>query len=361
MREIKTNLAALRQGRGVSAVLLAKAAGVSRQTIYAIEAGTFVPNTAVALKLARELNTSVEELFALIGAPAESNPRTERVRMLPGTPLSSAGQQVQLCKVNGRLIASPSSTVPVYLPASDGVTTGEAQVQMFDAATDYSNRILFAGCDPGMSVLSRRARASGVELVLAHRNSSQALELLKAGCIHIAGTHLSDQSAAISRLFPRNSVAVVSFAVWEEGMVTAPGNPKSIAGPEDLPRKDVAIVNREPGSGSRALLDSQLKQAGIETRQVRGYSELASGHLSAAWQVHAGAADCCIATRASARAFGLHFTPWATERYDLVIRKKHLDLPRMQSLLDTLSRSDLRRELEGLGGYDTRATGQRVL
>ena len=52
-----------------------------------------------------------------------------------------------------------------------------------------------------------------------------------------------------------------------------------------------------------------------------------------------------------------HFVP----RYDLVIRKQHLDLPRIQNLFDTLSRSNFRRELEGLGGYDTRVAGQRVL
>jgi molybdate-binding protein len=59
--------------------------------------------------------------------------------------------------------------------------------------------------------------------------------------------------------------------------------------------------------------------------------------------------------------FGLDFIPLVSERYDLVIRKQHLDLPRVQNLLDTLSRSDFRRELEGLGGYDTRVTGQRLI
>jgi DNA-binding XRE family transcriptional regulator len=44
---------------------------VSRQTIYALEAGTFAPNTAVALRPAKALDTSVEELFSLAdGAPA---------------------------------------------------------------------------------------------------------------------------------------------------------------------------------------------------------------------------------------------------------------------------------------------------
>ena len=49
------------------------------------------------------------------------------------------------------------------------------------------------------------------------------------------------------------------------------------------------------------------------------------------------------------------------ERYDLAIRRQHLDLPRIQTLLDILSRSSFRRELESLGGYDTKAAGQRIL
>ena len=49
----------------MAAVDLAAQAGVTRQAIYAIEAGTYVPNTAVALRLARALETSVETLFAL--------------------------------------------------------------------------------------------------------------------------------------------------------------------------------------------------------------------------------------------------------------------------------------------------------
>ncbi len=49
--------------------------------------------------------------------------------------------------------------------------------------------------------------------------------------------------------------------------------------------------------------------------------------MPAAWQVHSGAADACIATRAAARAFGLGFVPLVSERYDLAIRRQHLDLP----------------------------------
>ena len=52
---VKNRLAQIRKSRGIGAADLALRVEVSRQTIYAIEAGTYVPNTEVALHLAREL------------------------------------------------------------------------------------------------------------------------------------------------------------------------------------------------------------------------------------------------------------------------------------------------------------------
>ena len=44
---------------------LADAAGVSRQTINAIESGKFVPSTVLALKLAKIFSKPIEEIFQL--------------------------------------------------------------------------------------------------------------------------------------------------------------------------------------------------------------------------------------------------------------------------------------------------------
>jgi molybdopterin molybdotransferase/putative molybdopterin biosynthesis protein len=367
--EIRNHLGRLRQARGLSAAGLAKAAGISRQTVYAMEAGSYVPNTAVALKLARALDASVEELFALPGGTAAPEHRAPQAMVLGTAP---PGQPVRLCRVGRRMVASAAPPVPWYFPASDGIIAarpvrGKAAIQVFEEEEDFGNRLLVAGCDPAVSILARHVRPAGIELVLAHRNSSQALELLRQGRIHIAGTHLREEPSgeanlpAILRLFARSSVAVFSFAFWEEGIVTAAGNPKSIRTVHDLARQDVDIVNREDGSGSRLLLDSLLQHAGIPPRRVGGYSTEVQGHLPAAWRVHSGAADACIATRAAARAFGLGFIPLASERYDLAIHRQHLRWPAVQTLLDTLSRSAFRRELEGRGGYDAAPAGRRVL
>jgi putative molybdopterin biosynthesis protein len=367
MAEIENHLAQLRAQRGIAAAQLAKAAGVSRQTIYAIEAGTYVPNTALALKLARLLEAAVEDLFALADAAEPAALRSEAVTMLPGSDDLAPGQPVQLCRVDRKLIASAPSAVRWYLPASDAVVAARDKVQVFHGEEDFRSRLLVAGCDPAISVLARHVQAAGIELVLAHRNSSQALGLLKDGFVHIAGTHLRDEASGesnlpeIGRMFPKKSVAVITFALWEEGIVTARGNPKAIRAIEDFARGDIAIVNREPGAGARRLLDDHLHRAGVAPAKVRGYRTEAPGHLPAAWQVMTGAADCCIATRAAARVFGLTFLPLITERYDLAIRHKDLELPAVQSLLDILGRSAFRREVESLGGYDTRSTGERML
>lgn len=372
MSGIENKLSALRQRRGIPAARLAKAAGVTRQTIYAMEAGSYVPNTAVALRLAKALDSTVEDLFSLAEEPMQAEARMEQATLLNGSGAPQPGQPVELCRVEKRLFASVPSAMPWYFPASDAVITSKPQgakasVQVFDSAEDFRNRILIAGCDPGISVLARHVQAAGVELVLAHRNSSQALALLKEGSVHVAGTHLRDEASGesnlpeIGRMFSKNAVAVISFAVWEEGIVTANSNPKAIQGVEDLARRDITIVNREKGAGSRALLDAHLRRLKIEPRSVKGYDHTAPGHLAAAWQVYTGAADACIATRAAARLFGLGFIPLVSERYDLAIRRQHLDLPGIAALLDTLNRSSYRRELESLGGYDAKAAGERVL
>jgi molybdate-binding protein len=300
----------------------------------------------------------VEQLFRLADAEDAVSLRCETATFLPGEEIPQAGQPVQLCRIDERLVANAPSSMPWYFPAADAVVSdrrtsqGKAQVQIFQSEGDFANRILVAGCDPGISVLARHVLPAGIELVLAHRNSSQALELLKQGSIHVAGTHLKNGQ------LPKSSMAVISFAVWEEGIVTAAGNAKGIKGIDDLARKDLTIVNREIGSGCRALLDSELARVGISPSLVQGYDRMAAGHLAAAWEVRSGAADCCIATRAAARLFGLGFISLTSERYDLVVRKKFLDTPAMQNLLDTLSRSKFRRELEGLGGYDARTSGE---
>lgn len=363
------SLAKHRQVRGLSAAELAARVGVTRQTIYSMEAGSYVPNTTVALKLGRVLGVTVEELFPLEDEPSFAYP-PENVVLLPNAGAAYEGQPVQLCQVGSQLVATCPEPLTWSLPPADGVLidsklSGRTQVQPFSDRKGLTKRLLVAGCDPGISVLSRHLQRVGIELILVNRNSTQSLELLKTGVVHIAGTHLRDEATgqsnlpAVHRYFDKRAVAVIGFAIWEEGIVVARNNPKAISVLADFARKDVRIVNREPGAGCRLMLDAALEKAGLSPAKIHGYDNIALGHLPAAWQVQTGKADCCIATRAAAAVFGLGFISLVRERYDFVMRRQSLNMPEMQELLDTLGRASFRRELEGLGGYDTSTSGNR--
>ncbi|HWT87088.1 MAG TPA: helix-turn-helix domain-containing protein [Myxococcales bacterium] len=54
-----------RQVRGLTQAALARLAGVSRQTLTEIEGNNYNPSTALALRLAILLDTTVEQLFRL--------------------------------------------------------------------------------------------------------------------------------------------------------------------------------------------------------------------------------------------------------------------------------------------------------
>jgi molybdate-binding protein/DNA-binding XRE family transcriptional regulator len=368
--EAQNHLAALRKKRGLSAPEVAHAVGVSRQTIYAIEAGSYVPNTLVALRLARLLEVLVEEIFLL----ETETPPADDLRpatLLPGD--EGGGGLLQLCQVDDRLIAVRPSLTPWVLPAADAILCeveedrlepGKTLVRSFREGSEYGKRLLIAGCDPAISIVVRHVQKEGVEAVVVGRNSSQSLALLKQGLIHVAGTHMPESDgesllAGIYKHFAPGAVAVFSYAVWEQGLVLAKGNPKAIHGIQDLARAEIQIVNREPGAGSRVFLDTHLHRLGIPASTVQGYGNLATGHLSAARRVQKGEADCCIATKAAASLYGLDFLPLVRERYDFVIQTKHLDLPGIQVLLEALGKTALRRELQEFGGYDTSLSGAR--
>ncbi|MBP3289664.1 MAG: helix-turn-helix transcriptional regulator [Alistipes sp.] len=62
---MKNKIKVARAEQDMTQQQLADAAGVSRQTINAIESGKFVPSTVLALKMAQIFGKPVEEIFQL--------------------------------------------------------------------------------------------------------------------------------------------------------------------------------------------------------------------------------------------------------------------------------------------------------
>src|SRR5579863_3143561 len=100
--DVRSHLKEIRERRGMAAAQLAAQTGTSRQTIYAIEAGTYTPNAALALRLARTLDTAVEELFEL----EEEGGKKAKPECLPDEPAPVEGQPVRLARVGKKLVAA---------------------------------------------------------------------------------------------------------------------------------------------------------------------------------------------------------------------------------------------------------------
>lgn len=62
---LRNNLQQIRKSRGLTQQQLSESADVSRKSINAVENGIYIPSTVLALKIARTLECSVEDLFEL--------------------------------------------------------------------------------------------------------------------------------------------------------------------------------------------------------------------------------------------------------------------------------------------------------
>ena len=386
--ELRNQLKAVRTRLGLSQAELAQAAGIARQTVGGIEAGTYALSMVVALRLARALGCAVEELFWLEG----DLPTIEADVLGGGLPRPTdaandgerASVRVALATVGGRWIATPLVGAQAYrgeMVPADGIAegmpapaTGRLTVRLLDAPDALESTLLLAGCTPALSLLARAAerRHPGLRVHWTYANSSDALAHLARGDVHLAGVHFSDANAGNAddhtnaafvraTLSPDVPAVLVHLGVWEEGFVVAPGNPKGIHTAADLIRPDIILINREPGAAARLLLDTLLQRENIPAATVTGYDTLApGGHFEVAQTIRAGRADVGITTRATAAACGLDFLPLQSVRYDLALRRESLQLPAIGQLLGTLQHRWVLSQLAIVAGYDTARTGEIV-
>src|SRR5260221_14245696 len=156
---VQSRLAQIRKSRGVGAADLARRVHVSRQTIYAIEAGSYVPNTEVALNLAHELEVTVDELFSLQPG-SQKTPESLTAEVLSAT-APAKGQPVRICQIGSRWVSVPASAAPYYMPEADGIikrtgrTSGRVDLVVFAKDEAAQKRLGLTGGDPATAVMTR--------------------------------------------------------------------------------------------------------------------------------------------------------------------------------------------------------------
>src|ERR1700722_11247809 len=177
--ELRNQLKATRLRLSMSQQELADAAGVARQTVGGMEAGLYAPSAAVALKLARALGCTVEELFwletereTLTATAAESVPADTEVRLA----LVRVGDRWVAHSLEGeqafRTEMTPADAVGIRRSGSQTLTVG-----LVDDAKDLARTVVLAGCSPALSLWARSAERwfPGLRVQWISANSTNAL------------------------------------------------------------------------------------------------------------------------------------------------------------------------------------------
>ncbi len=355
------NLKAMRQARGMAQSQLAELIGVKRQAIYDIETGKYTPNTALALRLAKFLRCTVEDLFV------EEVGGEENVTLVDG--VSADTVRVAMARIRGRLMAYPLTGKRLLLegfePADGVMTVHTGSARLLSPASSLDQTLILFGCDPAFSILGTHTmrQAPHVRVHCLFASSRNALLKLAAGQAHLAGTHMhstaeGDGNLLLAReLLQGRPATVLAFSHIEEGLMVAPGNPLGIRSVVDLGEGRARLINREPGAALRGLLDAHLARHGISGASVTGYDQETATHHDSAINVLFARADVALGFRAIADSYGLDFVPIETVRCDLVVPKDIQALPEVGYLLDTLQTRKMREDLRSLPGYEAEDTG----
>ena len=278
------------------------------------------------------------------------------------TPLSrGAGVIMSLVRADGML------RIPRL---SEGVDSGTSvDVELRRPIEEVENTIIAIGShDLALDLIATLLRKYYPQYRLSSANvgSLGGLMALKRGEAHIAGCHLLDEATGeynlpdVRRVLSDSEIVLVNLAYRQQGLMVAKSNPKKIGSMGDLLREGVTFVNRQHGSGTRLLLDCELKKVGLDGTKIIGYEHEEFSHTAVAALVASGSVDVGLGILAAARSLDLDFVPLFKERYDLVIPRLYYDSPLLQPLLGIIRSNEFREGVSALGGYDTSETGQVV-
>ena len=223
-----------------------------------------------------------------------------------------------------------------------------------------------ASHDFAVAGLRDLAHDQGVELDLQYKGSFDSLAALRRGECELAGFHVPDGALGdlmrrrYAECLPLEHYRLVSLVTRTQGLMVQPGNPKGIRAMSDLMRPDVRMVNRQRGSGTRALLEFFISAQGLDRARIQGYDSEEFTHGAVAALVAGQQADVALGVQAAAIPYRLDFVPVCRERYYLACHLGALDSPPMRRLVELLRGHAFASMVAALPGYDGHLAG-RVL
>lgn len=252
------------------------------------------------------------------------------------------------------------------VPSQGGLSALD-EGRYFDLSTDRRNGsgFIICGQDLVLDILSNTMRMHGVAALRAYIGSYDSLVSLYHDRVSVATSHLWDSfsddynTPYVRHILPGIRCVVINVTYRTQGLYVAKGNPKGIRTWSDLARDDVSMINREKGAGSRVLLDENLKLLGLYGSQINGYGNENQSHLTVASAVGRGDVDVAVGNEKVARQVeNIDFIPLKRERYDIVVKKEHVETPEIATMLRILRSERFQNEFKGIGGYDISDMGK---
>ncbi|OYX00265.1 MAG: hypothetical protein B7Z14_09575 [Bosea sp. 32-68-6] len=214
------------------------------------------------------------------------------------------------------------------------------------------------------SLLEVAVRDSACGLALLAEGSQAGLDRLLRGEVAIAAIHLhatpDDDEANPAAILAEPGLfdaVVIGFARREQGLLVAPGNPLGLSGLASAVTQQARFARRQAGAGAQLLLNSLVEREALPATAMVLTEGICATGQDLALAIRTGRADCGIASRAIASAFGLDFLPLVWEHVDLVMRRRTYFEPATQMLLRWMRGAAMAARARELGGYDLARSG----
>lgn len=290
----------------------------------------------------------IEKWAGILGAPLVVMERGRGTQLSPlGSKLLWAGKRVQ-----ARLTPELDSLASEFAAALNESLEQGGPILRVHASHDFA-----------VAALREPLARAGIQLDLQYRGSFDALGSLTRGACDLAGFHIVEgpfgtrMAARYSEWLKPRAHRLIWIATRTQGLIVEAGNPKELRTVADLAKPGVRLINRQKGSGTRALLEYLLSGAGVERTRLTGYENEEFTHAAVAALIAGGQADAGFGVEAAAAQFRLGFVPVTTERYFFVCRQESLAQPAIAALIDLLRGPKFRAIVTGLPGYSAPRAG----
>jgi len=229
--------------------------------------------------------------------------------------------------------------------------------------------------DPALEVLIGilKAKKPDIDIEVSWLGSAGGLAALMMGDAHVAGVHLLDPMTGkynlpfLSRYWLEDRAVIVRGYQRELGLAFR--HDTNVSGISDLLNRNLRLVNRNPGSGTRTLLDHLLKQAALDKgidpadvpRLVRNYDREVKTHFEVAKEIATGAADVGMTVRYAAELYGLRFMRIVWEWYDLAVLKEAMRRETVRELIKLLTSKEFMQAIRRMKGYRTTSETGKIV